>query len=127
MEGIAYALRDGLEIIEKDTKRKIEELYVVGGGSQSDVSMQLTADIFNLPVKRLSTHEVCGVGAAINAARAINMFRSEEEAVKNMTKVSQVFTPIKGNVEVYDDIYKNVYKQMYANEKNVFNVLTRYC
>lgn len=127
LEGIAYALRDGLEIIEKDTKRKIEELYVVGGGSQSDVSMQLTADIFNLPVKRLSTHEVCGVGAAINAARAINMFRSEEEAVKNMTKVSQVFTPIKGNVEVYDDIYKNVYKQMYANEKNVFNVLTRYC
>lgn len=126
LEGIAYALKDGLHLIEKDTNQKIKELYVVGGGSKSDVAMQLTADIFNMPAKRLQTHEVCAIGAAINAGMAINMFLNEEEAVKNMTKVSKVFYPIKENVQVYDDIFNNIYKKMYIDNEDIFKTLSKY-
>lgn len=126
LEGIAFALRDGLHTIEKDTGRKTEELYIVGGGSKSDVSMQLTADIFNMPAKRLQTHEVCAIGAAINAGLAINMFDNEEEGVKCMTKVAEVFQPIDKNVQVYDDIFNNVYKKMYCNGKDIFKILSKY-
>lgn len=126
LESIAYALRDGLEIIEKDMKTKVKELYVVGGGSKSDVAMQLTADIFNLPVKRLQTHEVCAVGAAINAGMAMKMFDSEKQAVKRMTKVSKVFYPINENAKIYDDIYNNVYKTIYNNGCNIFKTLSKY-
>lgn len=41
LESIAYALRDGLEIIEKHIKNKVQEIYVVGGGSKFDVAMQI--------------------------------------------------------------------------------------
>ena len=73
--------------------------------------MQLTGDIFNIPTKRLQTHKVCAIGAAINAGMAINMFHHEEEAVKNVTKVLEAFYPIKENVKIYNDIFNNVYKK----------------
>ena len=89
-------------MIEKDTKRNIEELYIVGGGSKSDVSMQLTADIFNMPAKRLQTHEVCAIGAAINAGLAVNMFENEEEAVKNMNDLLFSPDPFRSGFFVFD-------------------------
>jgi len=36
-----------------------------GGGSQSDAILQITADIFGLPVERPRTIETSGLGAAI--------------------------------------------------------------
>lgn len=126
LESIAFALRDGMHIIEEDANQKIEELYVVGGGSKSDVAMQLTADIFNIPAKRLHTHEVCAIGAAINAGIAVGIFQDEEEGVKRMTKVKDVFYPIKDNVRIYDDIFNNVYKKIYSSGKNIFETLAKY-
>ncbi|MCW8808161.1 MAG: FGGY-family carbohydrate kinase, partial [Rhodanobacter sp.] len=49
LEGLAYALRQGKEKIEKRSGTAITRLRVSGGGSQSDAAMQLTADIFGLP------------------------------------------------------------------------------
>ncbi len=51
LEGLAYALRQGKERIEKRSGTPIVRLRVAGGGSQSDAAMQLTADIFGLPVR----------------------------------------------------------------------------
>jgi sugar (pentulose or hexulose) kinase len=49
LEGLAYALREGKERIERRSKIPISSLRVSGGGSQSDLAMQLTADVFGLP------------------------------------------------------------------------------
>ena len=57
IEGIAYALKEGLEGIEKSQKHKVKELRISGGGSQSDAICQITADVFNLPVSRVQTFE----------------------------------------------------------------------
>ena len=45
IEGIAYALREGMEGIERKQRRKIKEIRISGGGSQSSVICQITADI----------------------------------------------------------------------------------
>ena len=109
LESIAYALRDGLEIIEKKMKTKVKEIYVVGGGSKSDLAMQLTADIFNIKTIRLQTHEVCAAGAAIAAGVAVGLFENEKEGVNKIVRKERIFYPLKENRETYDDIYKNVY------------------
>ena len=57
LEGLAYALREGKERIEKRSGVPITELRVSGGGSQSDAAMQLTADIFGLPTARPHVYE----------------------------------------------------------------------
>ncbi len=68
LEGLAYALREGALRTEKRNGVRIERLRVSGGGSQSTSAMQITADIFDLPVERPNTYETSALGAAIDAA-----------------------------------------------------------
>jgi sugar (pentulose or hexulose) kinase len=113
IEGIGYALREGKELSERKSKVKITKLMVSGGGSQSDQAMQITADIFGMPVQRPHTYETSGLGAAINAAVGVGLYPSYDIAVSNMTHGGEIFTPIAENTKTYDELYKNVYSKMY--------------
>jgi len=114
LEGLAYALREGRERIERRGHLRLEELRVSGGGSQSDAAMQLTADIFNLPTSRPHTHETSGLGAAIDCAVGLGLHPDFPQAVAQMTRIGRLFEPIASNVATYDALYERVYKQMYA-------------
>ncbi len=126
LESIAYALREGLEIMEKKCKTRTEKLYIVGGGSKSDVAMQLTADIFNLPATRLDNAEVCAAGAAINAGIWAGLYKDHEEGVQSMMREDKTFYPIPENVEVYERIYKDIYKKIYLKNKDLFQYLEEF-
>ena len=113
LEGLAYALREGKERIERRSGVRITELRVSGGGSQSDAAMQLTADIFGLPTARPHVYETSGLGAAIDAAVGLNLYPDFASAVAAMTRVGRVFEPIAANRAIYDRLYKQVYRRMY--------------
>ena len=113
LEGLAYALRDGRERIEKKSRTPMRELRVSGGGSQSDAAMQLTADIFNLPACRPHTYETSGLGAAIDSAVGLGLYSDFDSAVRGMTRVDRVFEPIKAHADLYDQLYHRIYKNMY--------------
>ncbi len=74
LEGLAYALRDGLERIAGRTGVAPVALRIAGGGSQSPAAVRLTADVFGLPVTRIHTHEAAGLGAAIDAAAGLGWY-----------------------------------------------------
>jgi sugar (pentulose or hexulose) kinase len=114
IEGIGYALREGKELSEKRSNTKITKLMVSGGGSQSDQAMQITADIFGMPVHRPHTYETSGLGAAINAAVGVGLYDNYEDAVEQMTHDGDIFTPIDDNKQIYNDLYNSVYKKMYS-------------
>ena len=113
LEGLAFALREGKERTEKKTKIPITSLRVSGGGSQSRHAMQITADIFNLPTAKPHLYETSGLGAAIDLAVGLGFYSDFDSAVKNMTRVSEVFEPDKNNADLYDQLYQDVYKKMY--------------
>ncbi len=117
LEGLAYALREGKERIEKRTKIPITSLRVSGGGSQSRNAMQLTADIFGQPAARPTLYETSGLGASIVAAVGLGLHRDFETAVKTMTHVGDVFEPDMRNHRLYDRLYGQVYKKMYKRLK----------
>ena len=73
LEGLAYALRDGAERTAGRTGVPLTSLRIAGGGSQSPAAVQLTADIFGLPVAKVHTHETSGLGAAIDAAVGLGL------------------------------------------------------
>lgn len=120
LEGLAYALREGKEALEKKQKHNITQLMVSGGGSQSDAALQLTADIFNLPTHRPHTYETSGLGAAINAAVGSGFFTSYQDATKAMTRVTQTFLPNPDNVQLYNKLYRKVYLKMYRQLKPIY-------
>lgn len=120
LEGLAYALRDGRERIEKRTKVPITELHISGGGSRSDLAMQITADVFNLSAARPHVFEASGLGAAILAAIGSGVHQSADQAVDAMTRTGRVFEPIGQNTRIYDDTYSKVYNKMYGRLRKFY-------
>jgi sugar (pentulose or hexulose) kinase len=123
LEGLAFALREGKERIERRAKTRVTSLRVAGGGSQSDAAMQLTADVFGLPAARPHVYETSGLGAAIDAAVALGMHSGFETAVAAMTRVSRVFEPQSQHRGIYDALYARVYCRMYPRLKPLYEAI----
>ncbi len=125
LEGLAYALREGRERVEKRGRVRLTELRVSGGGSQSDAAMQLTADIFNLPTARPHTHETSGLGAAIDCAVGLGLHADFNDAVAQMVRIGRLFEPIAAHVATYDALYERVYKHMYKRLSPLYTEIQR--
>jgi sugar (pentulose or hexulose) kinase len=117
LEGLAFALREGKERIERRSRTPITSLRVSGGGSQSRNAMQLTADIFGLPTAKPHLYETSGLGAAIDAAVGLGFHSDFKAAVKAMTRVGEVYEPDQKNQKLYDELYYAVYKKLYKRLK----------
>jgi sugar (pentulose or hexulose) kinase len=120
LEGLAYALRDGMERTEKRTGTAVREIRVAGGGSRSDAAMQITADIFNLPTARPHVSEASGLGAAIDAAVGLKLHSGFDSAVREMTRVGRVFEPDPETTATYDALYRRVYLKMYERLRPLY-------
>ena len=120
LEGLAYALREGKERIEKRSGTAITSLRVSGGGSQSRSALQLTADIFGLPTAKPHIYETSGLGAAIDAAVGLGLHPDFKTAVDAMTHIGEVFEPDEKNHVLYDGLYHDVYKKMYRRLKPLY-------
>jgi sugar (pentulose or hexulose) kinase len=113
LEGIAFELRRMNEIVQNKTGVEIKEIRVGGGGSRSDVAVQIAADMFNLPTSRMGTWEISALGAAIDAAVGIGIYKSFEEAVKAMVRKGKTFEPNLQNHKVYTGLFNEVYKKSF--------------
>ncbi|EDY86565.1 carbohydrate kinase, fggy [gamma proteobacterium HTCC5015] len=125
LEGLAYALREGKECIEQRGSHAIEKLRVSGGGSQSDAALQITADVFGLPVERPHTYETSGLGAAIIAAVGLGWFSSIQQAMEQMTRQGDVFMPNAEAQAMYESLYKNVYGKLYSRLAPLYSSIRR--
>jgi sugar (pentulose or hexulose) kinase len=120
LEGLAYALRDGRERIERRGGTRIERVRVSGGGSQSDAAMQITANVFNLPAERPHLFETSGLGAAVIAAVGLGLHPDFDTAVREMTRVGRTFRPEAQHVRTYDQLYRKVYQRMYRRLRPLY-------
>jgi len=113
IEGLGFALLEGMEKIEHKGGVKVEKASVSGGASQSDEICKIAADIFNRPIIKGRTHETSGLGAAIITAAGTGIYSNLKEAVENMAVVERIFEPNLENVSIYKELYERVYKKMY--------------
>jgi len=123
IEGLTYALRESKELLEKRSGKAINRLVVSGGGSQSDQVMQITADIFGMPVYRPHTFETSSLGAAIASAVGVGMYPNFVTAVGQMTHDGEKFEPIEANSMLYNSLYQKVYKKMYGQLKSSYEAI----
>jgi len=125
LEGLAYALRDGAVRTSKRSGIAITELRVAGGGSQSDQAMQITADVFGLPASRPHLYEASGLGAAIDAAVGLKLHPDFNTAIKEMTRMGDMFVPNPQAHAIYEEIYRNIYGKMYGQVKPLYEAMRK--
>ena len=121
LEGLTYALKEGALRTQKRTGVKIEKLRVSGGGSQSKNAMQMTADIFDMPVEKPHTYETSALGAAINCVVGLNLYPDFQTAIDNMCRVGEVYMPKPENRDIYKKLFNKVYKKMYKQLKPLYH------
>jgi sugar (pentulose or hexulose) kinase len=125
LEGLAYALRDGADRTAARTGVPLTSLRIAGGGSQSPAAVQLTADIFGLPVAKVHTHETAGLGAAIDAAVGLGLHPDVRTAVGAMIRVGEVRDPDPATHAIYDELFRDVYRQMYPRLQPLYRRIRR--
>ncbi len=132
MEGVAFGLRDSLEII-RALKIPIEEIRLTGGGARSALWRQIQADVFGSPVTVLRGNEGPAFGAAILAGVGADVYPSCDAAARrllapdkkgNKTVKGEVVEPIAKNVALYDRLY-GVYRDLYRALKPSFDAAAK--
>lgn len=101
LEAVAMTMKGHVTDMCTEVNAKIEKLIITGGGSNSDLFMQIFADVFDIPVVRNEVNGAAGLGSAICAAVAANVYDSFESAVEHMIRIKDTFRPVPENVEVY--------------------------
>jgi len=114
IEGINFALMDGLYTMQKRGKVNIEKLFIAGGGSQSDEICQIVANMFGLPVYRIQTYEASGLGSSIVAFAAMGIYADPCEAAANMVRIKDEFLPDKKEHETYQYIFNEVFSKIFG-------------
>ncbi len=113
MEGVAFALRDCLELA-KDGGRIFKKATICGGGSHSDIWVQILADILNLPIYK-------GSGSGSFGAALLAMSGAEGKSLENIcdsvVKYGKVFKPNPESVKYYEKKYQ-VFMKLYPALKN---------
>jgi len=110
MEGVAYDLRQSLDIIKE--KVNISELRAIGGGAKSELWIQIKSSIYNIPIVTLRNFEGGAIGAAILASIGVKLFKDEKEAVKRMIKKDNKIFPLNKEAVLYKQYY-NLYKKLH--------------
>lgn len=123
IEGIGYALYDGLKAMEKRADYKIKRLMVSGGGANSEAICQITADLTGLTVQKIQTYETSALGVAMAAFVGIGEFANLNEAVKAMSHITKEYLPNMEVHNIYEQLYSKVYKKIYKANKKFYEAI----
>jgi len=121
LEGVAYSLRDGLEIF-KEMGVPAGQVRASGGGGRSGLWRQIQADVFNREMVTINSTEGSAYGAALLAATGTGKFSSIEEACRTCIRVTDRCEPDPARAQVYEEyygVYRNLYPRLKASFKKV--------
>lgn len=125
LEGIALDLRRGRLILEGATGARLTELRVGGGGSRSDLVVQILADVLDLPVVRPPSEELAARGAALVAATAAGLHPDMDGAVRAMVPDAPRVLPDPGRARLYARLYEEVFAPGIDEMKGLTRALAR--
>ncbi|MDJ0782632.1 MAG: FGGY-family carbohydrate kinase [Desulfosarcinaceae bacterium] len=125
LEGLAFALKEGLQTLERRNAVPVTGLRVSGGGSQSAAALQITSDIFDRPVQRPHTYETAALGAAVCAAVGLGFHHDYAAATAAMTRIGRTFTPNPRHRDLYHALFERVYLKIYPRLAPIFGEIQR--
>lgn len=121
LDSVAYELCLIRERFEK-AGLPITQLRAVGGGSRSDVWMQIIADCLQVPIYAMQNPEAGALGAALLGLLAVDTNRSLSDTVNAIVFPRRVFNPRKEWID-YHARRIAAYRKAYAQMKDIYPLL----
>lgn len=124
MEGVAFSLRDALEIF-KESGANVEKIRLGGGGAKSPLWRQIQADVYGKEVEILAADEGAAHGAAILAGVGAGNWKTVDEACEQAIRVAETIEPNAKNIEILDErfsVYRRIYPAMFSIFHSPFKV-----
>lgn len=118
LEGVAFALRDCLEVA-RSLGINPEKSKICGGGAKSSLWRTILANVLNLKLEILEKEEGPAFGAAMLAAVACGEYGTVEEAAKKCVRIADTVEPDTVLVAKYEKRYQ-IYRQFYQAFKPLF-------
>jgi xylulokinase len=100
LEGVAFALRDALDLVA-ELGGMISVGRVSGGGARSELWRQIVASALEIPLERTAVDEGAAYGAALLAGVAGGAWSSAEEAIDACVRVRETVDPVPDWVQTY--------------------------
>lgn len=121
LEGVAFALRDSLEVA-KSLGICVERTKICGGGAKSPLWRRIIANVLNLKVDLLESEEGPALGGAMLAAVACGEYASVEEITEKLVKVVETIEPEPELAARYERQYQK-FKEIYPACRPLFERL----
>ncbi len=115
MEGTAYEIMVNLDLL-KDYGIAPSMLIATGGGANSDVWLQIKADVTGIPVTALDGKEIGGAGTAFLAGRALGIYPDQMKLFEERKR----FYPNLETHAYYDKQFRK-YQKIYNCAKEILN------
>ena len=118
LEGVAFALRDSLEVA-RFLGISLTRTKICGGGAKSPLWKKIIANVLNLKVDVLESEEGPSMGGAMLAAVACGEYASVEEIAAKVVKVVETVEPDAELAATYEERYRE-FKEIYPACKPLF-------
>ena len=115
LEGVAYGLRDSLELL-RTLGVSVERGRVSGGGARSRLWLRILASVLDLPLERTAVEEGAAFGAALLSGVARGVFADAAEAVAACVRVTDVVEP--------EAAWRDAYAEAYARYTELYPTLS---
>jgi xylulokinase len=114
VEGVAFGLRDSLELV-RELGVDAQAGHVSGGGARSDLWVRIIASVLGLPIQRTATDEGSAFGAALLGGVAAGVFGDVHEAVAGCVRLLEPVEP--------DALWSAAYEHGYARFRQLYPAL----
>ncbi len=120
LEGVAFGLRDNMELIRQAGTGQIREVRVSGGGAKSPLWRQILSDVLNTELVTVNTTEGAAFGAALLAGVGAGVWSSVEESCQATIHATSRTAPDSSTVERYEAAYQ-LFRELYPALKPAFD------
>ena len=117
LEGVAFSLRDTLEIF-KEINVPVETIRLGGGGARSLLWRQIQADTYGHEVEIVEAEEGAAYGAALLAGVGCGIWPSVDAACRAVVRAADHVSPEPSNQSLLDKQYQ-AFRRLYPALRSV--------
>jgi len=121
MEGVAFAMRDSLDIF-RAIGVSPRRIIAAGGGAHNPLWRQVLADVFGTPLAVVHTREPAAAGAALLAGVGVGVFPDFQQATERAVQLGDTVEPNRARVARYDELHE-LFRSLYPRLKDAFHDL----